>query len=106
MKVLRDNDFDGEVLQSELPVVVDFSATWCGPCKAMEPILAALAEAYEGRVKVVKVDVGEAPNVAMRYMVQSVPTFLFFRQGKVVRQLVGAMPRPKMEAALEQLLAG
>ncbi|MDY0061466.1 MAG: thioredoxin [Myxococcota bacterium] len=104
MQEVQDSSFDVEVLQAELPVVVDFSAPWCGPCRTMEPILQALAEAYAGKVKIVKVDVSQSPGAAARFMVQAVPTFLFFKDGKVVRQLTGAMPRPKFEAAVQQLL--
>ncbi len=104
MKKVSDSDFDALVLKSELPVLVDFSAVWCGPCRAMEPVLAALATEYEGKLLVLKADVDAAPQTAARFMIHSVPTFLFFQGGQVVKQLVGAVPKPKMTAAIEQVL--
>ncbi len=106
MQTLTDADFPTEVLQATTPALVDFSATWCGPCKAMEPVVERLAAEYEGRLKVFKVDVSQAPGVAAQFMIHSVPTFLVFSGGAVVQQLVGAVPEARLRSALDAALAG
>lgn len=106
MQKLSDADFGAEVLESTLPVLVDFSATWCGPCRAMEPLVKRLAGEFEGKLRVYKVDVSDAPSVAAQYMIHSVPTFLFFSGGAVVQQLVGAVPEAKLRAAIDGLVTG
>jgi thioredoxin len=92
--------FDAEVLRSPIPVVVDFWAAWCGPCKYVAPELEALAVASEGRIKVVKVDVDANRKVARRYRIRSIPTIALFRDGKPVASSVGAKPRAAIEADL------
>lgn len=86
-------DFDKEVLQSDIPVLVDFWAAWCGPCRAVGPAVDAVATEYAGRAKVLKVNVDEEPEIAGRYGVQSIPTLAIFKEGKVVDQIVGAVPK-------------
>ena len=83
-----DQTFDAEVMQSEQPVLVDFSATWCGPCKKLEPIVHEIAGDYDGRLKVVKVDVDQAPSTAAKFGVMSVPTLLLFQDGAVTDERV------------------
>jgi thioredoxin 1 len=83
------DQFDTEVLQSSVPVLVDFWAVWCGPCRAIAPHVDAIAQEYEGRAKVVKVNVDEEPEIALRYGIQSIPTLLFFKDGKVQDMIVG-----------------
>jgi thioredoxin 1 len=91
---LNENTFDREVLHSEMPAMVDFYAPWCGPCKMLAPVLAALDRQFAGRVKIAKVNVDEAPALAYRYSITGVPTMLFFSGGEVVDQVVGlASPR-------------
>lgn len=97
-------DFDKVVLQSEVPVLVDFWAVWCGPCKAIAPLVDDMAGAYEGRLAVCKVDVDNAPQVAMTYGVRSIPTLLLFKGGQVVGQRVGALSRDKLQAFVEEAL--
>ena len=92
--------FDTEVLQSEVPVVVDFWAAWCGPCRMVSPELEALAEAHGDALKVVKVDVDANPEVAGRYGIQGIPTISLFRDGKQVASSVGAKPRAAIESDL------
>lgn len=82
-------DFDAQVLQSEMPVLVDFWAVWCGPCRAIAPAIDAVAQEYSGRAKVLKLDVDENPEIAGRYGVQSIPTLLIFKGGQKVGELVG-----------------
>lgn len=82
-------DFDAQVLQSEMPVLVDFWAVWCGPCRAIAPAVDAVAQEYSGRAKVLKLDVDENPEIAGRYGVQSIPTLLIFKGGQKVGELVG-----------------
>ncbi len=101
---LNDQDFRREVLEAEGPVLVDFTATWCGPCRALTPALEALASEYKGRVKVTKLDVDANQETPQQYGVRSMPTLLFFKQGKVVGQLVGAVPKARLESAFQQVL--
>ncbi len=102
---LTDEAFEEEVLNSDIPALVDFWAPWCGPCKAIAPIVSALAEEYDGRLKVAKVNVDDNQSVAMRYQVRGIPTLLLFKDGEVAQQVVGAVPKEvlteKIDAALE-----
>ena len=100
----NDANFEQEVVNSEAPVLVDFSATWCGPCKLLHPVVEELAKEYEGRLKVGEVDVEEAQKVAMRYGVMGVPTVLFFKGGKVVDQLTGNTPKKNLVQKIERVL--
>jgi thioredoxin 1 len=98
---LTGASFESEVLQSREPVLVDFWAAWCPPCRMIAPHIDALAVDYAGRVKVAKLDVDEAPEVAQRYGIQSIPSLLVFKDGKVVDQRVGALPRADMARMLD-----
>jgi thioredoxin 1 len=91
-----DASWDKDVLNSEAPVLVDFWAEWCGPCRMMSPTVDAIAEAYAGRVKVGKLNVDENGATSMRYNVRGIPTLLLFKGGQVVDQRVGAMPKPEV----------
>jgi thioredoxin 1 len=99
-----DQRFDETVVKATGPVLVDFSATWCGPCKALEPIVHELASDYAGRVKVVKVDVDKAPSTAARFAVLSVPTVLVFRDGQVRGQTVGVVAKRTLADLIEKAL--
>ncbi|MEJ5251813.1 MAG: thioredoxin [Chthonomonadetes bacterium] len=98
------DQFDTEVLQSSVPVLVDFWAVWCGPCKAIAPHVDAISQEYAGRAKVVKVNVDEEPELALRYGIQSIPTLLFFKDGKVQDMIVGVVPKQTIVQKLEALL--
>jgi thioredoxin len=102
---VTDATFKQEVIESETPVVVDFWATWCGPCLQVAPIFDKLAAAFAGRVKVAKVDVDENPGVAQAFRIQSIPTIMFVKGGKIVGQQVGALPEVTLRGAFEQLVA-
>lgn len=91
---VTEQNFQTEVLQSPVPVLVDFWAEWCGPCKAVAPSLEELATEYSGRLKVVKLDVDENQEVSIQYDVRSIPTLILFKGGKVMERLVGAYPKP------------
>ena len=97
-------NFEAEVLGSDLPVLVDFWATWCGPCHRIAPEVEAVAEQLTGRVKVYKLDVDESPQIAQQYGVQSIPTLLIFKGGRPVDQIVGAVPRTTIAQKLEAQL--
>lgn len=100
-----DAEFEAEVLKSELPVFVDFYADWCGPCKMMAPLVKELAEAYDGRVKVGKLNVDENPDAATRYRVMSIPTFMIFKNGEKAESITGAVSKHELAAAIERALA-
>lgn len=101
---MDEKNFDAEVLNSNLPVMVDFWAVWCGPCKVLSPIVEELANDYAGKIKVGKVNVDENNNLAMRYGVMSIPTLKFFKAGKVVGEMIGAAPKTAVEAELKKHL--
>jgi len=87
---INDNTFASEVLASDLPVLVDFSASWCGPCRFVTPIIDKLAEDYKDKVKIVKLDIDDAPDTTQEFGIRGVPTFVFFKEGKEVERWVGA----------------
>jgi thioredoxin 1 len=102
---ITDDNFERTVIQSPLPVLIDFWAAWCSPCRAMAPHVEALADAYEGRVRVGKLDADEHQDVLARLDVRSLPTFLVFKEGKVVGQIVGAVPKSRLEDLVKKSLA-
>ena len=104
--VVTDRTFANEVLASPLPVMLDCWAAWCGPCGAMAPVMDDLAATYTGRLKVAKLNVDQNPATASRYNVMSLPTLLFFRDGRVVETAAGALPRPVIENYLTRFLSG
>lgn len=99
-----DETFANEVLKHKGAVVVDFWAEWCGPCKALGPVLDELAQQYAGRVKVVKVNVDESPNTPQQYNVRGIPTLIAFKDGQVVSQLVGNQPRETLRSTFESVV--
>ena len=102
---VSDATFDQEVLQSEQPVLVDFWAVWCGPCKAIAPIVDSMAATYAGKLKVAKVNVDENGATPSRYNVRGIPALLFFKGGKVADQIVGYVPQDVIEEKIKCLLA-
>lgn len=101
---VNDAAFDAEVLKSDLPVLVDFWAPWCGPCRMMEPVLKEIAEEYSGKVVVGKLNVDENPGTATKFDILSIPTLLVFNNGEVAKKLVGAMPKKRLLEELAQWL--
>ncbi|MBE5951033.1 MAG: thioredoxin [Lachnospiraceae bacterium] len=98
-----DENFNTEALSGELPVLVDFYADWCGPCKMLAPIIEALAPEYEGKVKIGKLNVDNAPDTAQKYGIMSIPTLLFIKNGEVVNKIVGLVSKADLEEALNSL---
>ena len=94
---LTNQNFEEEVLKSDLPVLVDFFATWCGPCKMIAPVISEIAERYEGKVKVWKVNVDDENELAMRYEISSIPTLVLFKDGKVVNTKIGLCSKSEIE---------
>lgn len=101
---VSDNDFDTQVLKSETPVLVDFWATWCGPCKAIAPVLEDIAKDYHGRLKVVKLDIDQNQKTAIAYSVRSIPTLMVFKGGKVEAQQLGAVPKGQIAQMLDRVV--
>lgn len=104
MKMFTSENFNKEVLESSMPVVVDFFATWCGPCKMLSPILEKVAEEYEGKVKIGKLDVDENGDLAAKYGVMSVPTMIFFKNGQIVNKISGLQSGNTLKSAIDEML--
>jgi thioredoxin 1 len=98
---LTDHNFKKEVLESDLPVLVDFWASWCGPCKMIAPVIEELAKEYHGKIKIAKLNVEESPRVASQYGIMSIPTLIFFKKGKVMEQVAGALNKPDLKKKIE-----
>lgn len=103
-KELTTTNFDNEVLQSDKPVLVDFWAAWCGPCKMIGPLVEELSGEYEGKATVGKLDVDQNQDLAIKYGVRSIPTILYFKNGEVVDKVVGAVPKSQLAAKLDALV--
>ena len=102
IKELSDHDFETEVLQSASPVLVDFWAPWCGPCRLIAPVIEELAGENQGNVIVAKVNIDDSPNIAATYGVSSIPTLMIFKNGEVVDRFVGVQPKKRLQDAIEQ----
>ncbi|MBZ0201887.1 MAG: thioredoxin [Ignavibacteria bacterium] len=104
MLEFTDANFDQEVIKSDIPVLVDFWAVWCGPCKMIAPLVEELSAEYQGKVKIGKLDVDNNPNVSMTYGIRSIPTLLIFRDGKIADQIIGAVPKQAIAQKLDSQL--
>jgi thioredoxin 1 len=105
MNTIKNADFDREVVNSNVPVLVDFFATWCGPCKMLAPVLESVAQQFQGQAKVVKVDIDESPELAGQYGVTAVPTLLVFSGGKVLQKAMGFQSQKQLAALLGGVVA-
>ena len=103
---LTDLNFETEVLAADVPVLVDFWASWCPPCKMVEPVVAELAEEYDGKIKVGRLHVDQNPRIASRYQIMGVPTFVLFRSGEIIRQRTGAQSKGQLVQMLGEVLMG
>lgn len=104
--IITDKNFEEEVLQSKIPVLVDFWAAWCGPCQMLSPTIEEIAKEYEGKVKVVKVDVDTNQITAQKYNILSIPTVILLKGGQPVTQVVGVAPKEKFEEEIKKVLEG
>ncbi len=104
MVIVNDSNFSAEVLEAESPVLVDFWADWCGPCKMVAPILDKLADEFQGRIKITKLNVDENRQTAGQYGIMSIPTLIIFQNGQIKDQIMGALPEPKLRQRIEELL--
>lgn len=102
---INEDEFEAEVLTADQPVLVDFGAVWCGPCKMLDPVVAELAGEWGDKVKVVKVDVDHNPNLAMQYSVMGVPTLMLFRNGEIQERVTGFQPKKRLESKFNQHLS-
>lgn len=104
VKTFTDSNFEADVINSSVPVLVDFWASWCAPCKAIAPTIDQLADEYDGRVKVGKVNVDENQVIPTRYQIRGIPTILLFKGGQVIDQVVGAVPKSQLDAMIAKAL--
>ena len=103
--IFTDQNFDAEVLKSDTPVLVDFWATWCGPCKIVSPVIEELAKEYGGKLKVGKLDVDANPESSGKYNVMSIPTIMLFKKGEPIKSVIGAQPKENFKKAIDEVLA-
>ncbi|WP_396290674.1 thioredoxin [Curtobacterium sp. KT1] len=102
--IVDTQTFDEVVLKSEIPVLVDFWAAWCGPCRAIAPVLEQIATEQGGKLHIAKLNVDENPDIASRYNISSIPAMKVFDKGEIVREIIGAMPKPQIEQRLEGII--
>lgn len=104
IKVVTDATFEQEVLRNDKPVLVDFWATWCGPCRMVAPVVEQIASEYSEKLQVAKLDVDQNPDVAMKYGIMSIPTLMIFRDGKIAQRMVGYMPKETMKKYVDSVV--
>lgn len=104
VREISDGDFENEILQSAVPALVDFWAPWCGPCKSIAPVIEEIAKEFDGKIKVAKLNVDDNPRTPTNYNVRGIPNLIFFKGGKVVEQIVGAVPKDQLINAIKKVL--
>lgn len=101
---LTDDNFKKEVLEADLPVLVDFWAAWCGPCRAIAPIIEEVSKEYENKLKIAKINIDENPKTPTHYSVMSIPTLLFFKKGRIINQVVGALSKSELKNKIAEII--